>query len=173
LTLDISVVFEPFPFVSTRSFRPPPGLQIPPISEGFSPPRLGVSPSRNFFSLTNYASYEDALCLKLGAAVRREVPLLSPLPQLGVIGGLGDFLDFSIFEIFRFPLAAPFVHVAPPFYVHTIRRIKWVNVSTGHFLATGYRFGATGPEVLKSGFGLLNFRSILALTLGLAGANTP
>jgi len=58
-------------------------------------------------------------------------------------GGVWAF--FSIFGIFRFPLAAPFVHVAPPLHVHTIPRIKWVNVCPGHFLTTGYRFGATGP----------------------------
>ena len=52
---------------------------------------------------------------------------------------------------------APFVHVAPPFYVHTIPRIKGVNVCPGHFLARGYRFGAMGPLAVKSGFGLRKF----------------
>ena len=60
-----------------------------------------------------------------------------------LFGGIWGFFPFL--EFFEILLAAPFVHVAPPFHIHAIPRIKGVNVCPGHFLATGYRFGATGP----------------------------
>jgi len=108
LTLDISVVFELFPSFSIRCFRALPALQIPPISEAFSPPVWVSAPAQNIgFFMVNKIFLPVVLGLILCIAVRWEVPLLSPLPQPGVLDGLGAFGHFFHFWNFSIPSGGP------------------------------------------------------------------
>ena len=107
MTLDISVVFEPFPSFSIRCFRALPALQIAPISEAFSPPVWVSAPAQNigFFMVNkNFTCCRGPNTMHSGPLGG---PLAIPLPQPGVLDGLGAFGHFFHFWNFSIPSGGP------------------------------------------------------------------
>ena len=102
MTLDISVVFEPFAIIFTVYVVLPRGYKIPLSPRDFRPPFGGQPLPKKFFSIANCGKFPKSTFLKRCTAVRRQVLLLTLLSLIGAsVGfwGLGVFFHFGNFSI--------------------------------------------------------------------------